>query len=73
MPQSHIVRQVGFSGGELDSTAKRRDDTAQVRAGARQLSNWRLRAAAGPTRCPGLQGCSPRSTAAPRRFGWPAI
>lgn len=61
MPQSHIVRQVDFSGGELDSTAKRRDDTAQVRAGARQLSNWRLRAAGGPTPRPGRQALFPSS------------
>ena len=37
------IRQRDFSGGELDEDAKRRDDLEIVRAGARQMTNWRQR------------------------------
>src|SRR5581483_5927573 len=40
----HVVRQNDFSAGQLSATAKRGGDKPFVRAGARQMENFRLMA-----------------------------
>jgi hypothetical protein len=37
-----VGAQRDFSSGELDSSIKRSDDSAKMKSGARQLSNWRI-------------------------------
>lgn len=51
--QKQLIRQRDFSTGEVVEHAKRRDDDARVRAGARQLSNWRVLAAGAVENRPG--------------------
>lgn len=39
---TQVIRQRDFSGGELLPNVKRRDDVAQVKAGARSMLNWQI-------------------------------
>lgn len=48
-----VTRQKDFSAGEILAEAKRRDDVDVIRAGARQMKNWRVEAAGNLVERPG--------------------
>lgn len=53
MTDKVIIRQRDFSGGEIVEHGKRRDDVEIVRAGARQMRNWRIRNSGAAEQRPG--------------------
>lgn len=54
-----VIRQRDFSGGELVEYAARRDDEPLVRAGAKQMENWLVRATGTLEYRPGRQALFP--------------
>lgn len=54
-----VVAQRDFSGGQVNADARRRDDLPLIRAGARQMENWRVKNSGAAINRPGRTALFP--------------